>query len=190
MVIAGAGDIHGDFLITPQQVRNDYVRSGAVPGGAGEGLWLGTTDEMIVDGSVAAVTYAYGPTAAEDWAIYEAIVGYYCGTGAGPAVWGTTGGGLNNGVLLQLNRTGLATTQTLVDLFVNTDMMKIGSWNHGDDGVTYWSLATMRFPSIGGLVLHGAQGDRLQVLIRDDLTAAGAGTTFWAYVRGYKMTSY
>lgn len=66
--------------------------------------------------------------------------------------------------------------------------MRLGQLSRDDDGVSYVALATLRFPSIAGIVLHGRLTDRLQFIVQDDMTAVGGGTTLWAYVRGYRMT--
>ena len=125
-MILGNTDIGGQFLTTPQQLRWDYVRSGATPGGVGEGVYAADC-EMIVDGSGAGgVTYAFAPSLGESWVITDALVGFYCGTGAGPAVWGTMANPLANGVLVQLNRTGILETVGITTLLNNMDLMTLG----------------------------------------------------------------
>jgi hypothetical protein len=149
------------------QARFDFFRSGATPGGQGEGAWVVGTCEMLVNGTVP-VVYSYGPPAGEVWAVLSFVM-YYEYPGAGTdAEWGDSGAPLTNGVLFRLNNA----TQT-TNLF---NMVR-----NGDDRMAY----SFYYPP---MILRGDYGETMSVTIRDDLSGGGGmGTTMYFYATGYRI---
>ncbi len=172
-----------DPYAIPAQLRQDYLRTGVL-GGVGEGIWVAGECEMCVDGSIAPVTFSYGPPAGEDWLVKNLLAGYICGVAATAIEFGTLGVALPNGITFQLANSVPAVSGLAV-LNVNGDFMKIGTpmWSAAGLGsaciLTTW---TPDFP----IMLRGNAGEVIRMTIRDDLTAVGAGTTLWAQVRGLK----
>lgn len=148
------------------QARYDFFRAGATPGGQGEGIWAAGTCEMLVDGTVP-VTYAYGPPAGEVWAVTGFWMYYVYPAAGGDDEWGDSGAGLANGVLLRY--ASATETTNLVNLQYNRDDI-------------YAEFFFYPF-----VILRGDNSETIDVVIRDNLTVGGMGTTLRFYAYGYRI---
>lgn len=182
-MLSGEGNVIEPY-IAAQQIRYDFMRSGALPGGGvGEGAWVAGTCEMLVDGSGAGgIAYSFGPPAGQFWVIDGVNWNFVCLTGAALDAWGTIGNPLANGILLRLNRVAPAETTGLCELFVNADFGKLGRCWMDDNGVTFILNAQQ---DLDRLTLFA--GDTIQAIIRDDMTVLGGGTTLSGYAKAHVM---
>lgn len=163
-------------LVSAQQVRWDFIRTGAVIGGAGEGVYAAGTCNMLIDGTPA-VTFAFGPPSAagteESWVIRYVRLCWLGLTAPLIAQFGN-GAALNTGILMQISRDappdgGAAETTTLATLFTNADWELCGGEvNRQDDGTDAHTIATW---TPRNLVMHGRYQDTIEVVVRDDLSA-------------------
>ena len=148
------------------QARFDFFRSGATPGGQGEGIWAAGTCEMLVDGTTP-VVFAYGPPAGEVWAVTGFWMYYIYPMAGGDDEWGDSGAGLANGVLIRY--ANATETTNLANLQYNRDDI-------------YAELFFYPF-----VILRGDNSETIDVVIRDNLTIAGMGTTLRFYAYGYRI---
>lgn len=180
-----------------QQIRQDYFRRDVL-GGVGEGAWGAVSSEILVNGAVAAVTFAFGPPAAQSFVIDKVIIGLICLTAPGTLEFGNIGNPLANGIIFRIYRTagigtGVPETTNLFTILSNSDLMRFGQRNLQDDGVNaffncVWTPVSADMP----MVLHGTQagatfGDRLQLIVQDNLTGFG-GTTMWALCHAHVLS--
>ena len=121
---------------------------------------------MLVDGTTP-VVYAYGPPAGEVWAVTTFFMYYEYPAAGDDTEWGDSGAPLANGVLF---RTSNATETTGMFNMVR----------NGDDVLA----ALFYYPP---LILRGDYEETVETVIRDDLTAAGMGTTMYVYAYGYRI---
>jgi hypothetical protein len=165
-----------------EDLRHDYFRTGAL-GGEGECAWVVGECEMLVDGTTP-VVFAFGPPAGDRWVVELVLIGYTCNGAATPPEWGNTGNPLTNGIVFRLERGG--ETTGLADITTNAEIAKIGRaydywWWWGGVDITVMHSWEPSFP----LILDGNRGDEIQIVINDDLTVVGAGTTLWAQAHAF-----
>lgn len=168
-----------------EDLRFDYFRTGAL-GGEDECDWIVGECEMLVDGSAAPVIFSFGPPAGERWLVDLVLIGFTCNGAATPPEWGNIGNPLGNGIIFRLSRA--PDTTVLADIATNADIAKIGRaypywWWWGGVDITVMHSWEPTYP----LVLNGDNADRIQVVIRDDMTVVGAGTTLWAQAHATKI---
>ena len=182
-------------LVSAQQVRWDFMRSGAQIGGVGEGVFAAGTCEMLIDGTPA-VTFSFGPVRyaagppevdSQTWVIQR--VNILLDVNTAPLIDGFgSGNALATGCLLRLSRpeppeAGAAETTDLVNFQANRDFQLVDQCDFRDDATNafYNARWTPR-----NLVLHGRYEDTLQLLIRDDLS--GYAGTMRAKVDAYVLS--
>ena len=165
-----------------QQIRYDYLRTGAAIGGAGEGAWVAGECEMLVVGTaIAPITFSYGPIAGQVppvFRVQRVVVGLTCLTAPGPVEFGNVGAALANGIIVRISRAAPAETTGLHTITVNPDFMKLGNLAMNDDGVNAYLIGTM------DIRVALRVGDTLDMVVQDDLTGFG-GVTMWAYVMAH-----
>ena len=180
-------------LQSAQQIRWDFIRTGAAIGGVGEGAYAAGTCDMLIDGTPA-VAFDFGPVQAaagvdpQSWVIQRVRLFWVGNTAPLIAQFGN-GAALANGVLVQLSRPappdgGAAETTGLATLLTNADWELFGGdVNREDDGVTARVVATW---NPRDLVLHGRYEDTLQVAVRDDLS--GYAGVMYGKVNAYVLS--
>jgi len=174
---------YGDYA-NPAILREDYLRSGATPGGQGESTWAANC-EMLVDGTIP-VEYLFGPPATEEWAVESVQFRYIFPTGGAPDAFGMIGNPLVRPFYLMLWNTTIIAANALLGIECTGDFVKMGQPLYyavaaaGDSIVSTWRPG---YP----LILRGNHGEYLWVSINSDLTVAGAGITLSAKARAYKV---
>jgi len=164
-----------------QQIRYDYLRTGAAIGGAGEGLMDATSEMLVVGTAIAPVTFSYGPITGQVppvFRVQRVIMGLTCLTAPGPAEFGNVGNALANGIIIRISRVAPAETTGLHTITVNPDFMKLGNLSMNDDTVNAYLIGTM------DIRVTLRVGDTLDMVVQDDLTGFG-GVTMWAYVMAH-----
>lgn len=168
-------------LQSAQQVRWDFIRTGAAIGGVGEGAWAAGTCEMLIDGTPA-VTFSFGPPSAagseQSWVIQRLNLNLIVNTAPLIAGFGS-GNALATGCLLRLSRPtppdgGAAETTNLINIQNNGQFQMFDQVDFRDDGANAFYVARW---TPRNLVLHGRYEDTLDILIRDDLSGY-AGTMY------------
>lgn len=135
-------------------------------------LLNGSVDDMAVDGSVANQTFEIAPPADQIWRISQWAIFIQDEKGFDITSYGSNGV-LTNGMLVQ-GTFGGATSDLLsfpiksnADIISVTYEMDLKTFGNADDVL----IARWRFTDCGQFVrLDGSQGDKLKVVIRDDMT--------------------
>jgi hypothetical protein len=171
------------------KLRADFLRAGGVgyPGGLFEGAITGD-ESMVQDGSTDPVIYGWGPDdTAERWALmgFNALISD--GATAFDGVHFGETGPCNNGVIIRINRRGTSVIQAFDTILANPDWAHLAGekvevlpFGKADDCM----LVSVDFRGPETLILDGANGDVLEVVIQDDLTLL---TAFNVYAWGYKI---
>lgn len=130
------------------------------------------SNNMAVNGSVTPVVFEYGPPANETWYIDELSFVIDDAGNNTLSYFGAINGGLSNGVLIEQVIT--STNYTIVNLKNNLEVVTYFS-DHSFRGLAnaylnsvtfYTGKAELRVP----ITLSGANGDKIQATVRDDLT--------------------
>ena len=91
--------------------------------------------------------------------------------------FGKGGGALPNGVQMNIVANNGIFTATLANLVVNEDFFRLLQFSISQAGSTDVMAATLPFQ--GRVVLEGGTADKVQVVIRDDLSSGARGITYF-----------
>ena len=135
-------------------------------------LLNGSVDDMAVDGSVTNQTFEIAPPVDQIWRISQWAIFIQDEKGFDITSYGN-GSALTNGMLIQGTFGGVTSDllpfpiKSTADIISVTYEMDLKTFGNNDDVL----VARWRFTDCGQFVrLDGSQGDKLQVVIRDDMT--------------------
>ncbi len=174
-----------DPYASPCQLRQDYLRTGALMGGLGEGVW-GPLCEMLVDGVPIPVEFTYGPPAGETWVLEDVTFHYAYPHGGTPVEFGAIGNPLARPFYLQIWNGDAVASMAVVGILTNGDFLKFGAPFITSAGIAVDSIIVTWTPP-ERILLRGNLFEFLWVSINSDLTVAGAGVTLSAQARAYKQ---
>lgn len=131
----------------------------------------GSDDVTTADGSVTPVPFTFDADPTDDIALFEIrFVFSDNSTPFGENKFGDEGGGLTNGLLLELTANG-GTTVTLAELKVNEDFLALQPATNllvNLQGAR--DVITAGIDLGGKLILQGGSGDNVKLTVRDDMT--------------------
>jgi len=163
----------GSVPSNPSEIHNEFVLAGS-------------SNDLLVDGSVTPVAFSYDADATQDISIQEirfTLVSNSVTFGSG--YFGATGGPLTNGLLVEVVAGGSAGE-------VANIKQNEGFVNFASPGGFTWVISSKDMMSSafligGGLKLRAGTADKVRVTVRDDIDSAGV--YFKCFVKGNKLTS-
>jgi len=159
----------GSVAPNPENIKNDFVED------------TGSSDDLLVNGSVTPVEFTYSADATHDISILE--VKFVLASNSitfGTDYFGAVSGPLTNGVLVEVTSNG--NTGTVANLIQNEDFVHFSS-----PGGFTWIVSSKDMMSAtwlvgGGLKLFAGTVDKIKITIRDNLSSAGV--YFKCFVKG------
>lgn len=158
----------GSVAPNPENIKNDFVLNG-------------TSDNLLVDGDPTPVVFTYAADPTKDISILEVkfvIVANSLTFGANN--FGSSGGPLTNGVLVEVTSNG--NTGTVFNLRQNEDFVHFASPGGFDWIVSSKDMIYSLWLVGGGLKLYAGTGDNIKVTVRDDIDSVGL--YFKCFVKG------
>lgn len=158
----------GSVAPNPENIKNAFVLNGA-------------SDNLLVDGDPTPVVFTYAADPTKDISVLEVkfvIVANRLTFGANN--FGSSGGPLTNGVLVEVTSNG--NTGTVFNLRQNEDFVHFASPGGFDWVVSSKDMIYSLWLVGGGLKLYGGTADNIKVTVRDDIDSVGR--YFKCFVKG------